>query len=85
MVRSDDDTTVADVVTVVADDLDLGGGDVADGLAVEWVAEDEDCRMLDSSHEGGVSKRLDIPAETLLVRVVLSLEAALWTSWPPWL
>jgi hypothetical protein len=35
-------SALADVVAVVADGEDLGGGDGAEGLAALWVAEDDD-------------------------------------------
>jgi hypothetical protein len=35
-------SALADVVAVVADGEDLGGGDGAEGLAALWVAEDND-------------------------------------------
>ena len=34
-------SALADVVAVVADGEDLGGGDGAEGLAALWVAEDD--------------------------------------------
>lgn len=38
----DEDAAVADVVPVVADDLDLARGDGSYGVALVWVAKDED-------------------------------------------
>jgi len=42
VLRGDDGGAIADLVARVADDLDLGGGDGADGVAVVRVAKDED-------------------------------------------
>jgi hypothetical protein len=40
--RSDDDSIVADVVALVADDLDLGGGDQTESLVTVCVAKGND-------------------------------------------
>ena len=42
-------SALADVVAVVADGEDLGGSDGAEGLALLWVAEDDDWEVVVSS------------------------------------
>lgn len=51
VVIGNDEATVADVVTRVANNLNLGGGDLADALAIKRVAEDENCKSALSASE----------------------------------
>jgi hypothetical protein len=44
--NGDAGAALADVVAVVADGEDLGGGDGAEGLALLWVAEEDDWRLV---------------------------------------
>jgi hypothetical protein len=44
VLRRDDDAVVADVVALVADDEDLGGGDAAKGLVAVCIAECYNCQ-----------------------------------------
>jgi len=44
VLRSDDDSIVADVVTLVADDENLGGSDAAEGLVAVCIAECYNCQ-----------------------------------------
>ena len=43
VLSGNDDTVVADVVAVVADDEDLGGSDAAKGLVTVGITESDNC------------------------------------------
>jgi hypothetical protein len=45
----DNDAAIADIVSIMADDFNLGGRNASNCLSVEWVAEDEDYKVMVSN------------------------------------
>jgi hypothetical protein len=73
------DATLADVVTVTADDLSARGGDGAETLASLGVTEGEDWASV-SRFSARKAQRINLPAVMRFATAVESWLAALWTS-----